>query len=403
MISPPGSIILQSIPGRLLLLAAFMLFPFVVTVLFGCVALRRTTEGRAAVWLGFRRQSRFIMVVTIAIWWSTWDLNKGSGLVQAVKHSWLSAIEQPLAEAVLFWFPPLLSLGMFLAFCHAFDGIMLRLRWTFIDILRQAWWRLMSFVVPLLMVATGFDAIFDRRIAGVVWIGGAGVLGKISLAFLRAAEGMKMHELKSGETRNRAYAMARRMGVTLYRVYVVPAGRGHLTNAFAGAGIIGVTDNLGKYLSDRQVDSALAHELAHVKERHGLKEFLAIVATYSVVAIALFGFPMRTSVIRVLLHLAVIIAPLLIVYFFSRHFEYAADREAVNFTGDAETAITALVNLYRISAAPLRCSRFTELFFTHPALKRRVEAIASAAEMPLERASGVLNTIENGDSHHHSK
>jgi hypothetical protein len=57
---------------------------------------------------------------------------------------------------------------------------------------------------------------------------------------------MKLHEVKASETRNQALAMARKMGIELQRIYVVPAGRGHLTNAFGGIGSIGLTDNLGQ-------------------------------------------------------------------------------------------------------------------------------------------------------------
>ena len=82
--------------------------------------------------------------------------------------------------------------------------------------------------------------------------------------FLRRAEGLKFNTLKSGELRNRALNIARRMGVALSRVYVVPAGRGHLTNAYGMSHAIGLTDNLGKYLTKAETEFVIAHEVAHV-------------------------------------------------------------------------------------------------------------------------------------------
>ena len=60
---------------------------------------------------------------------------------------------------------------------------------------------------------------------GCTWISGAGIIAMMGTVFRRKAEGMKLHEVKASETRNRARAMARRMGIELRRIYVVPAGR----------------------------------------------------------------------------------------------------------------------------------------------------------------------------------
>ena len=103
----------------------------------------------------------------------------------------------------------------------------------------------MSLVIPLLLVGAGFDIILDRKIRGIAWLLAAGVVSIVGTGFLRRAQGMKFNKLKSGELRTRALSMASRMGVTLDRVYVVPAGKGHLTNAYRMSNAIALTDNLG--------------------------------------------------------------------------------------------------------------------------------------------------------------
>jgi len=69
-----------------------------------------------------------------------------------------------------------------------------------------------SFVIPLLMVAAGFEFILDRNLGGLAWLLAAGVVSKIGTGFLRRAEGLKFNTLKSGEYRNRALRVARGMG-----------------------------------------------------------------------------------------------------------------------------------------------------------------------------------------------
>jgi Zn-dependent protease with chaperone function len=105
------------------------------------------------------------------------------------------------------------------------------------------------------------------------------------------AQGMKLNRLKSGELRNQALGIASAVGVTIDRVYVVPAGKGHLINAFGMSNAIGLTDNLGKYLNKRQKGYVIAHELAHVKLKHARKHLLLVTATFCIASVLLFSLP----------------------------------------------------------------------------------------------------------------
>jgi Zn-dependent protease with chaperone function len=96
---------------------------------------------------------------------------------------------------------------------------------------------------------------------------------------------------------------------------------------------------------------------------------------------------------RPLLDILVVFVPILTFYFFSRHFEYAADEAGVELTHDPETAIHALASLYRVTQAPTRCDRLTELFMTHPALTRRARAIGMTGRLPADRISEIIGEM----------
>ena len=253
----------------------------------------------------------------------------------------------------------------------------------------------MSFVIPLLMVASGFTLIFSGKTVGTVWLISAGVISLVGTAFLRSAEGMKFNRLKSGELRNRALKMADHMGVTIGRVYIVPAGKGHLTNAYGWSNAIGLTDSLGQHLTKTQVDYVMAHELAHVKLRHGRKDLLLVLTIYSALVLILFGLFQHAMALQPLAEITVIFGPLVAIYYLSRRFEYAADRVAVDFTGEPEIAIKALANLHTIHELPAQRDRFTGLFMTHPSLTDRVQAIARACQVPSERLSKIMDDVLN--------
>jgi Zn-dependent protease with chaperone function len=142
----------------------------------------------------------------------------------------------------------------------------------------------------------------------MAWLLVAAATSKIGTAFLRRAEGLKFRALKSGESRSRALKVARGMGVTLRRVLVVPAGKAHLTNAYGMSSAIAVTDNLGKFLDDPELEFVIAHEVAHVKLRHLRFSLVVTIATFSFVATLVFLLASQTNNLRPLFQLIAMFA-----------------------------------------------------------------------------------------------
>jgi Zn-dependent protease with chaperone function len=379
----------------LLVPCAILLLPIALTLLFGWYALRAHDANPRTVWADYRGFGRFILAATVAGWWVEWDFRGRSELPPILVRNWPGTLGTSSAEILLFWVAPVASLAIFLFSCYAIDKTLLKQRWSLFEIARRTWWRLASFVIPLQMVAAGFTAIFEGKISGTAWLLSAGVVSKIGTGFLRRAEGIKLNRLKSGELRNRAFKMASQMGVTIARVYMVPAGKGHLANAYGMSNAIGLTDNLGKYLTKAQVDSVIAHELAHVKLRHARKHLLLVLGIFSMMTVLLFRFSRYAFPLHVLAQIAVIFVPLAIIYYFSRQFEYSADRAAVEFTGAPEVAIRGLINLHKVDEVPIQTAGFSELFMTHPSLARRVHAIARVGQIPARQLSRIL---DDGDS-----
>jgi len=378
-------------PIPLLVPCTILLLPIFLSLLFWWHALRASETKRRTVWANYRSFGRFILAATVASWWIEWDFRGHSVLTQILIRIWPDALSVSSAEALLFWAAPLVSLAPLLFLCYTIDKTFLKQRWSLFEVARRTWWRLASFVIPLQMVAAGFTAIFEGRIIGTAWLLSAGVVSRIGTGFLRRAEGMKFNKLKSGELRNRAFKMASQMGVTIARVYMVPAGKGHLTNAFGMSNAIGLTDNLGKHLTKAQVDSVIAHELAHVKLRHARKHLLLILGIFSILTILLFRFSLYAAHLRPLAQIAVIFGPLGIIYYFSRQFEYSADRVEVEFTGEPELAIRSLLNLHKAGEGPMQYTRFSELFMTHPSLAHRIEAMARIGQIPPPQLERILN------------
>jgi len=318
-----------------------------------------------------RRRIGIAILLFVAGWWALWD----SSLFPGLSRRFHSLLDFP--QAILFWLIPTAAVALVYGLCYLSDTILLHRKWTTWDLLRLVFWRTMSPTVALLFVAAAFEKFYERRIVGIFWVVSAAALAIISVARLRVAQGMKLQRVKSGELYKRAFAMAKKTNVALSRVYVVPVGKGHLTNAYGMWQAVAITDNYGKFLDEGELDFVVAHELTHVKQHHGRKNLLTMAVVYGVAAIV--AFVLRPVGSRPAFDVAVALLPALLFYFQSRTFEYEADRTAVEWTASPEAGIQALVNLYRETETPDDCDRITELFMTHPALTRRVSAIQAAA------------------------
>ena len=325
-------------------------------------------------WIAYRRWIQIILLAAVAAWWAFWDFAPGAAFISRLilRVSWL---DSTLVNGFLFWGLPIGGVALIQLICYSLDRIFLRRRWTSIDLLRLTFWRTVSPTLAILILASGFNAFYEHRLVGVVWLVMAAMVAMLAMLRLRLAEGLKLQQVKGGELYKRAFALAKVTKTPLKRVYVVPAGRGHLTNAYGAPHTIAVTDNYGKFLTSAQLDFVIGHELGHAKAQHGRKKLLITTTVMACIALASFVMSPFLFPFRPLFDVLVVFVPILTFDFLSRRFEYAADAAGVELTRDPEAAIQALVNLHRITEAPMHCGNVTELFMTHPALTRRTSAI----------------------------
>jgi heat shock protein HtpX len=328
------------------------------------------------------------MIFAVPVWWSLCVVLDKSGF----NLSFISAAP----SWVLLVLPLSISILIARLVTYRSDAYIFGKHWKGRDILRLAFWRTVSSTLALLFVAVGIEDVYNRNVVGFAWMFGAGTAALIGKVQLRAAEGLTPRAVKSGELYKRSLVMSKNMGVRLKKVCVVPFGRGRLTNAYGGLAEIAVTDDYGHWLRGSQLDFVIAHELAHVKQKDALKTVLAVAGIFVAVAAATFFMPQLPTPWRVVFNFVVILLPLMAFYAVSRYQEYRADRLAVEATGEPQMGILALVSLYRHTEVPAECSRFAELFSTHPELWRRVDEIARVGRVSPEFVSSVRGSFTEG-------
>jgi Zn-dependent protease with chaperone function len=358
-----------------------LLIPVALMLWFLYSISRAGESERRANWIVFRRRMHAVFLVETAAWWAFWDF-------------------QGLIRPVSLWCAFIVGIALVHLASYSFDRIFLGRRWTLGDVLQLTFWRTVSPAVALGLAAIGFDAIYDHRPSGIVWLVAAAIAALVGTVRLQLAEGMKLQEVKSGTAYKRAFVLSREMGTDLKRVYVVPAGRGHMTNAFGLRRGIALTDNYGKFLHGAQLDFVIGHELAHVKGRHGRKKLFMTAVIYVMTGVLFLAAPRILNAFHPLFNFIAILGPIFATYYVSRHFEYAADRAAIELTRDLEAGINALASLYRITRAPTDCDWVTELFMTHPSFTSRARAIGEIGKMPEDQVAELIREARGREPIH---
>jgi len=389
-------------------LAVIFVLPIGLVLWMRGVALRAPADQRIPAWHGYWRFFERTMLGTWFVWWSAVDALQVSELSLFLLGgtSFLNTIGfRAIHPFLLVLLPP----GVINLICSILSyPVQARVRgtdWTRQEIFRQTVWGQVAGVLPIVLVGGGVIALAKGHSgAGVLWLAGAFAARMVAMKKLAQALDLTPHALTTGELRDRIFALADKAGVKLQQIFLLPAGKGRLANAFAMQGnIVLLTDYLLRKLNKREVDAVMAHELAHLKGKHigkALTVYLlglgAAVVFYPFIS-ALFGMPRWVPVMPLLVMLALFVHLL-----FSRRREREADAGAYKLTGDAEGLITGLVKVNRLSLLPIKWGKWDERLSTHPSTVRRAQALARLAGIPSGRLEALLAAPDTPEEHYAS-
>ena len=367
-------------------------------------ALSAEVPDKSSVWFSYLRYQGWLLNGSLVLWWGAAETAHLDGLASFFfasydsRFAWLPSV----VSSLLNWIPPVLVWITCVVLSHPVQEKLRGLQWTRKELVLQAVYSLSSALLPLLLGIKGIGAISRGSFrAGVLLIVGGLVIKFVARAKLMKLLGMQPQSLTTGDLRDTAFAMAQRLGVKLQQIYVIPAGKGQMANAFARSGnTIAFTDYLLQRMSRREVDYILGHELSHLRLKHLQKLSCAFLGSLFLGVFLFTTFRAALPVspfFRFGLFFAIMtLGP----YFWSRRFEFAADAGAVEATGDPEAAISALFKLASLNMHPMHWSKWSEKWLTHPSTLRRAQAIARKAAIPPERLPEIARSAVQTDSHY---
>ncbi len=386
------------------ILLGVLLLPILLTFWMGRKALGSEAQDKAVVWFAFMRYLNWMLNLSWLGWWIATD---SLHLMQLLQFFSAGTRMAPLWDyavitTIVRWVPPAISWVVCLVLSHPVQEKLRGLTWTRTELAMQGLHTFCASLLPLALFLTGLSTMVKGSFrGGVLWMVAALavliIAGRARQKFLA----MEPHALTTGDLRDRAFAMAHKLGVKLQQVYIIPSGKGQMANAFARRGnVISFTDFLLQRMTRREANYVLGHELSHLKLGHPGKLAMVSLLSYfvAITGLSFFSFFIHLSVVpRYAFIIGIVtIAP----YFWSRRFEYAADAGAVEATGDPEAAISALFKLSQLNMMPIHWSNWSEKWLTHPCSLRRAQAIALKAGIPPERISDIAQTAAAADDHY---
>lgn len=330
-------------------------------VLVRWLTLRGSLEEKDRAFREYFTADHVLQILLVSVWCALWEF------------------DQPRRSEAALWLPVTAGAALGQIALRLVGRNILASRRSLLSILSLTTWSVVCPTISLVLTARAFDAMFDKRAMGVFWLFLAGFTALVGMLRLQSAAGIKPRRVKSGRLFNRAMRLAKRAGVKLERVSVVPAGVGRLSNAFSRGHEIAVTDNFGEYLDSPELDAVIAHELGHVKGRHGWIRLKALASIYLLAYMIALIVPRAQTFLRGVVMIVLLQSTLLVYYYICRRQEYYCDAKAAEFSRDSETAIRSLMAMLEPADVPLRQSKWVEMYMTHPSLENRIAAIRRTA------------------------
>lgn len=403
----------REIYRSLVLTAVFVLFPIAGLLWVRHAALKSAEADPTAAWFSYFRVMNWGVNGSVLFW-----VTSGLGARQTLQD-WVAFLSLPVWEAACLDASVVIIPAFLVYFaCVALSyplHVQLRGRsWSKREFLIQQLATVGAQALPLMFFLGGISTISKSGAASAAlfisaylsWM----ICHNIRLRLTRAYP----FALTTGELRDRVFDLAKKAGVEVRQIFVLPTGKGQVANAYAsGAQIVMFTDYLLEHLTKREVDGVAAHELSHLRYKHVPKRVAAFYCALVLPAL-LAGFfqgffasslhLLRLQTPAMLrLHSAgmwfwnwsqrdfiLVLLGLAGFYLLSRRFEHEADAGAVLLTCDPEAQITGLLKLSRLNLMPIHWGRATSLWITHPSTVHRAERIAAAGGMSAEQLNAIL-------------
>jgi Zn-dependent protease with chaperone function len=401
--------------------AVFLLTPVLICIWMRRAAIRDASIDPIGAWFSYMRVLIWSGNSLFIIWLLGQTVRKGLEDLTSYYTSAHNAAGVASSVAI-FIVPPWITYLICILLSYRVYVQVRGEKWTFGEFIASNGLTLAAQFLPLMCFIAALQMLSINEQASMMLFIGVYVSYKVCIWLKVKITGTHLEPLTTGELRDRVFAIARKAVVEIRQVFIMPAGKSQMANAFASRSrYVFFTDYLLRRLNKREVSAVAAHEVAHIQKRHsfwsGISLVLLLLSPQILFGVlsALVGFlhhslslrravdgPDAGSGLATIVHfgnrvlafpeLILILYVIALALFFlqSRFFEHAADAGAVQLSDDPEAVITSLLKLGRLNLTPVQWDRATGSILTHPSTLRRVQKVAAIAQISSQRLDELL-------------
>lgn len=409
--------------------AVFLLSPILICLWMRRAAIRDAKTDPTSAWFSYFRVLTWCGNSLLLIWMMGQTIRQGL----EVLTSYYTAAHTGGAVAIsvaIMMLPPWVAFLICILISYKVYVQVRGNTWTRAEFIATQSLSLATYLLPLMCFLAAIAMISVNGQVSMALFIGVYVTYKACGWLNVKISGTHLVPLTTGELRDHVFALAKKAAVEVRQVFVMPAGKSQMANAFASRNHhVFFTDYLLNRLNRREVSAVAAHEITHIQKNHTTWKTVALVALFLSPQI-LYGIfssligslrhslqlrqtaggtgsaPGLAAVVHFLDHtlqfpelILVLYTFALVLYFLhSQYLEHLADTGAVQLTADPESVITSLLKLGRLNLSPVQWDRATGSLLTHPSTLKRVQRVARVGQVSPERLQQLLVDSANRES-----
>jgi Zn-dependent protease with chaperone function len=371
-----------------------LLFPVGLSLIMRRAALRARQTDPVVVW--FTYWSLFGWMITGV--WLLWI--EGSTVLDCAALARFLLNDSPwapLLQVTFYLVPPILAQLV----CTVASGAVLARvggeQWMLPVSLKHAFWHEPVTIWPILCLSAGVAslALFNEVALGIACLAVAYGAHVLLVGLWLRLQKLSRYELPPGDLRSRILELALNAGVTLKKIYLLPAAEGRLSSPYMiRRHRLLLSDVLLRVLRKNETEAVLAREFVHLRRHHR-----AILLGSAVVSLPLIYRFSHLAMVEGRLPwalrgpLLVWITPVML-YLLWRRFERTADAEAVELTGDGDALSSALPKIAQLNIIGLYWRRLEQRFFPNGS----AAYLQQPPDVPSAHEEGALVGANAGDT-----
>jgi Zn-dependent protease with chaperone function len=409
---------------------AFLLLPIVITLWTQRAALRDANSDPAAAWFSYFRILIWCGNGLLLFWILGQSIRQGLEALFSYQLATNNAGSVALGVAILF-VPPWIAYLLCLLSSYRVYVQVRGESWTRGEFLANQLLTVASQMLPIMCLIGGIGMLaINARVSMALFLGV--YFSYTVCAWLKVkVSGNEIEALTTGELRDRVFELAKQAVVEIKQVFIMPAGKSLMANAFASRNkMVIFTDYLLKRLDKREVSAVAAHEVTHIQKNHATWKAVGLIGLVLSPEIFrgilnLIHHSIRSSVIAQSLAIGtpgnggsaanmltidnfiqrVLAFPEFVLIFYaiglilflmqSQSMERTADAGAVRLTQDPEAVITGLLKLGRLNLMPIQWGRLTGSMLTHPSTLKRVQRVATLGQVSPDRLQELIQNCQD--------